>query len=208
MKAFGEKSLSSVLRIGLEVMWYVTLLSAALWVIAVILAALGNPANMRVDVPLSFELEASAYEISSETIEIESSGFFETRGKLGIRTGNRALLLGYIFLGGSWIALLLVVLHQTRAVLRRLAAGEPFAWVNASRVRLIGYLIVALELFRWAVMLALSSFAKANLSITGLTIVSSFRPNLGLLFVGGVVLLIAEVFRQASVMHEEQSLTV
>lgn len=208
MKAFGEKSLASVLRIGLEVLWYVAVVSAGLWVVAVIMAALGNPANIRIDVPLSFRLDAAAHEISSETLELEGSGFIETKGTLGVRTGSRRLLFGYVALGGSWIALVLVVLYQSRALLRTLAAGKPFARANAGRVAFIGYLIIGIEVFRWAVQQLMSSIAKANIIVTGLTIESTFRPNLGILFVGGVVLLIAEVFRQASAMYEEQSLTV
>ena len=208
MKAFGEKSLSSVLRIVLEAFWYLALFSLGLWVLGVIMAALGNPANLRIDVPLSFRLDPASHVISSETIVIEGAGLLETRGKLGLRTGNRGLVFGYVALGGVWIALALVAVYQIRMLLRTLAAGKPFASDNAARVRMIGYLIIGIELLRAIIFSIISSIAKANLDVASLAIESSFRPNLGMLFAGGVVLLIAEVFRQASAMHEEQSLTV
>jgi hypothetical protein len=208
MKAFGEESLSSVLRVALEVFWYLVLFSLGLWVLGVIMAALGNPANLRIDVPLSFRLDPAIHAISSETIDIEGAGLLETKGTLGLRTGNRGLVFGYVALVGHWIALLLAVLYQFRILLRTLAAGKPFASENASRVRMIGYLIIGIELLRAILFLVISSIAKANLHVAGLVIESPFRPNLGLLLAGGAVLLIAEVFRQASAMHEEQALTV
>ncbi len=208
MKAFGEKSLSSVLRIALEAFWYLALFSLGLWVLGVIMAALGNPANLRIDVLLSFRLDPAIHAISSETIDIEGAGLLETKGTLGIRTGSRGLVLGYVALIGHWVVLLIAVLYQIRRLLRVLAAGRPFASDNAGRVRMIGYLLIGIELLRTVLLLVISSIAKANINVAGLTIESSFRPNLGLLLAGGAVLLIAEVFRQGSAMHEEQSLTV
>ena len=106
------------------------------------------------------------------------------------------------------VAAALVVLYQLRRVFGTLAAGDPFVRENATRIRMIGFAVLGMELVRVLVLSAQAYYLRANFSFTGIQLRTLPHPDLGVLFLGLVLLVIAEVFRQGADLREEQSLTV
>ena len=106
------------------------------------------------------------------------------------------------------LLLWLPVLQQLRRLLGALSVGRPFVRENADRLRRLGWALILVEL-------ALATLRMAE----GLYVVWQFeRPELELwprldvpvsgLFVGAVLLVVAEAFRRGAQLEEDQALTV
>ncbi len=208
MKVLGKGSLASVLGLVVEVAWYLSILLVILVAADGVMGLARDPAGVRLDWPVSIELDPDSYRITSERLRVEGGRLHETSGELGLLSGSRGLLLAWLALGGVWLAAILAVIYQLRAVFRTLAAGAPFVRANVWRLRFIGLTIIGVEVFMALFRLLVSLYLRANVSITGFTLKIDFHFTAEILFVGFVLLVIAEIFRQGTEMREEQALTV
>lgn len=207
MKALGRKSVSSIVKVALDVAWYLTIVLGVLVTLDV-LVGLGGGSAGRLDLMVQFELDPAAYGIVSETLGVEHPSIRKATGKLVFGSTNGSLLIAYFGLVVVWLGAALAIIHQLRLVFRKLVDGQPFVRANAARIRVIGVVVIAMEIARFFLLLAQSAFLRSNFTFEGLTLNVVPRPNLGVILVGLVVLVIAEVFRQGAELREEQELTV
>jgi hypothetical protein len=161
-----------------------------------------------VDLMIQFEPDPAAYSIESEALDVENAIIRQASGKLLFRSTNGSLLVAYLSLVIVWLGAALLIIHQLRSVFRTLVAGQPFVRANATSIRVIGIVVIAMEIARFLLLVAQSAFLRGSFTFEGLTLTAFPRPNLGVIFVGLVILVIAEVFRQGSELREEQELTV
>jgi hypothetical protein len=174
MRALGPGSVSSFLKIILDVVF------AALWIslgavgLAVLAALL-----------FSFNPDLFPAVMSADVAQVA------TRGPL-----FAALLLVF----GLSIGGVLVIVHSLRRIFVTLTAGDPFHPHNVKRLRLIGLMLAALELGRYAVW-GLSPIMPW---------VKRVEPNINLTawFSVLVVFVLAEVFREGARLRREAELTI
>ncbi len=207
MKTMGRKSVSSIVKVALDVAWYLTIVLGVLLTLDV-LVGLGGRSPGRVDLMIQFEPDPAAYSIESEALDVENAIIRQASGKLLFRSTNGSLLVAYLSLVIVWLGAALLIIHQLRSVFRTLVAGQPFVRANATSIRVIGIVVIAMEIARFLLLVAQSAFLRGSFTFEGLTLTAFPRPNLGVIFVGLVILVIAEVFRQGSELREEQELTV
>jgi len=208
VKVIGGGSLASVLGLVVEVAWYLSIVGVILVAGAGLRGLMSDPAEVRLDWPVSIELDRDSYEIASDQLRVEGGRLLEMSGELGLLSGSRGFLLAWLMLGGMWLAAILAVIYQLRALFKTLAAGTPFVRANVWRLRFIGTVIIAVEVFMALLRLLVSLYLRANVTTTGFTVKIDFRFTAEILFVGFVLLVIAEIFRQGTEMREEQALTV
>ncbi len=175
MRALGPGSVSSFLKIILDVVF------AALWIGlgAVALALLAallfsfNPGLLPNLLP------------SGNTALVASRG---------------GLYAGILAVSGLFIGGVLVIVHSLRQIFVTLTAGDPFHPRNVQRLRLIGLMLAALELGRYAVW-GMSPFLRG---------VKHVDPNLNVTawFSVLVVFVLAEVFREGARLRREAELTI
>jgi hypothetical protein len=207
MRTLGRKSVSSIVKVVLDIAWYLTIVLGILLTLDV-LVGLGGRSPGRLDLAVQFELDPAAYSIESEALSVESATIRQASGKLVFGSANGSLLIAYFGLVIVWLGAALLIIHQLRSVFRTLVAGQPFVRANAKSIRLIGAVVIAMEIARFFLLLAQSAFLRGSFTFEGLTLSVVPRPNLGAILFGLVVLVIAEVFRQGSELREEQELTV
>ncbi len=208
MKALGRHSISSLLRVGLEVAWYLLIVIGVVIVAGSLTGLAGDPPGARIDLQVPFAIDASAYEIVSQELGISGAVIRDAAGKLVFRSTSGPLVLVWLCLVGLWIGAALIILYQLRKFFDTLVAGSPFVSENARRLRLIGLVIVAVEIFRVLLVFGQSLYLRAHIATIGISLRNDPRPHLGVLFLGLVMLVIAEVFRRGTELHEEQQLTV
>ena len=92
--------------------------------------------------------------------------------------------------------------------MRSKRAGRPFVAANATRIRRIGFVIIASELAWSAIVFFESYYAMTHFSADGLRFDASPDINVLAILSGLIILVIAEVFRAGTRLDEEQSLTV
>ena len=119
----------------------------------------------------------------------------------GARFAERApVVVGGLLAAGAYMAGVLVILGALRRIFMTLTAGDPFHPENVNRLRLIGLILAALELGRYAVW-GISAW---------LPWVRDVRPSFSLTawFSVLVVFVLAEVFREGARLRREAELTI
>jgi hypothetical protein len=183
MRALGPGSVSSFLKIILDVVF------AALWIGIVVVALLTLAALL-----LSFNPDLLGTIPMGEADAARNSALSEL-----VHNGpaiSSSLLAATLYLGG-----ILVIVAALRRIFATLTAGDPFHPHNVARLRLIGLMLAALELGRYAVW-AISAWLLPG--------VSKVEPTLSLTawFSVLVVFVLAEVFREGARLRREAELTI
>lgn len=126
MRALGPGSVSSVLKVILDVVY------VALWIGVGVLALLSLTAIL-----LSFNPQM----LSDVGVRTPDGAEIENRGAVLI-SGNLARL--------AYAAVILVIVERVRRIFATLTAGDPFHPDNVTRLRVIGLMLAGLELGRYA----------------------------------------------------------
>jgi hypothetical protein len=103
---------------------------------------------------------------------------------------------------------LLWVLTQLRHIFRSLSRGVVFIPENARRIRWVGFAVIFGELARAGMVYFWSYYTSQHFTANGLRFVASTDFNGVTLGCGLAILVIAEVFREGTRLHEDQSLTI
>ncbi len=130
------------------------------------------------------------------------------QGELRILTRNKRLVA--LVFGLAEVAFLMVfyVHGQLRCVFRSILKGRPFAEDNAWRIRRVGLTLVC-----WSLVVPLIEYFATlpvlrEVRVHGLILKPPIDLKLELLFAGLAILVLAEIFGQASDLQRDQSLTV
>jgi len=174
MRALGPGSVSSFLKIILDVVY------AALWIGVVVVALM--------------VVAALLFTFNPDLLDDVSLSTGQLASRWPAVTGGLAA-------ASLYMAGVLVIVGCLRRIFVTLTAGDPFHPDNVRRLRLIGAILAALELGRyafWAVgawMLPGIGQAKPNFSLTAWFSVL-------------VVFVLAEVFREGARLRREAELTI
>jgi hypothetical protein len=174
MRALGPGSVSSLLKIILDVFYAATMAGVAL----VLLLALA----------------AVLFVVNPGLLE---GVRFSEGGQL---TQQAPIVVGGLLVAGAYLSGMLVIVGALRRIFTTLTAGDPFHPDNVGRLRLIGLMLAALELGRYAVW-GVSAW---------LPWVRDVKPNFSLTawFSVLVVFVLAEVFREGARLRREAELTI
>jgi hypothetical protein len=176
MRTLGPGSVSSFLKIILDVTWF------ALWAVIGALALAALAALL-----LSFNTELIS--------KIELDTDIGDKRMLGPALAS-ALFAGALYMGG-----VLLIVGNLRRIFKTLTAGDPFHPDNVGRLRLVGLILAALELGRWAFWgVAALLMPKADQDGGGLNLTTWFSVM--------VVFVLAEVFREGARLRREAELTI
>lgn len=199
--------------------WFVSMLLNAAWyfvAVALVLTTcivavspwmhLGD--SGRIDIPVSFDVDTRAVQVSAPALGVSAAEIQHVRGSMSFPPPSRASVAGPMALVAVMLAFILWALSQLIAVFRSLRDRQPFLPDNATRIRRIGYAVIAGELARAALIFSANSYAMTHFSAEGLRF--DARPDLNLFAIvhGLIILAIAEVFRVGTRLNEDQSLTI
>jgi hypothetical protein len=208
MRAFGERSIASFISFVVDAAWWLVVVCLTLFAGVLVYSFWigGSGKNLTMDVPVALEMDAAVHG-SSDSIQTDAR-IEKVRANLrfpvrigGFLFGNMVLIL---LLGGS----LFWVLTQLRHIFRSLSRGLLFIPENARRIRWVGFMVIFGELARAALVYFWSYYTSLHFTASGVRLVASTDFN-GITIVSGLaILVIAEVFREGSRLHEDQSLTI
>lgn len=182
MRAMGPGSVSSFLKIILDVVF------AALWIGIAVLAVITFAALL---ISLNPDLVAG--------FKTNAQGLPD--GDLGKLLKNGPSVVSVLAAAALYLAGILVIVGSLRRIFTTLTAGDPFHPDNVARLRLIGLILAALELGRYAF------WAVSMWLLPG---VAKDEPPLSLTawFSVLVVFVLAEVFREGARLRREAELTI
>jgi hypothetical protein len=106
-------------------------------------------------------------------------------------------------------ALMLLFLHNLRRIFQRVRDGAAFDAQNASRLRTLSVLLVALAMLRAVAEVATSIAVRRGLATgSSFAVPPGLHIDLTLVSVALVLMALAEVFRRGAELEDEQSLVV
>lgn len=176
MRALGPGSVSSLLKIVLDVVYGLMLFVVGILVVAAIAALL-------------FKLDpAVVKQMSINGLPAERL----TQGPV------IALLLAVV---GLYVGGVTVVIHRLRQIFTTLTAGDPFHPDNVMRLRLIGLMLVTLELTGYVI-------SAGQVWLVPGTSKEEVGFSLSSWFSILVVFVLAEVFREGARLRREAELTI
>lgn len=176
MRALGPGSVSSFLKIILDVVFialWVGLVAVGLMMLAAVLFSF-NP-QLIDDIT-----------IRAGGADIESQG---------------PVLLGGLAAAGLYVGGVLVIVERLRRIFATLTAGDPFHPENVRRLRVIGLVLLGLEIGRYVVY-AIGTWALSEADVSR----PEFSPTAW--FSVLVVFVLAEVFREGARLRREAELTI
>ena len=180
MRALGPGSVSSFLKIVIEVIY------AALWVVLAL--QLVGVAALLIFQPFG----ANLLRVDPDTLRIAGTEHV---------SGRPLTVAGLLFAAAVYIGVLVLVFNRLRRVFGTLTRGDPFHPDNVARLRVIGLGLIGLEAvgygLRMALALAFHSSRTAGVSL-----------NPTAWFAILVVFVLAEVFREGARLRRDAELTV
>ena len=203
MQVVGKGSLSSLLKVLLDVVYYLAIVGALL--LAVVSALLGtiDVGTTDEDFPIFFEIDPSAYSVRSSTGEEVTAEIVQASGNLKVSHTGESRVLWRLLLVFPVLGAVILVLHKLRQLFRRLSEGNPFAVENARNLRFIGFAMIAAELVLATAGYWITELLAREFTTSGIVLRSDFVVRMPVILTGLVVLVVAEVFRLGSVMKSD-----
>ncbi len=203
MRILGKKSLSSVVKVFVDIAYYLTILVAVALIVAIVAVYFWNPKHVSQEVPIAFELDPSAYHISSGSWKLEEAHIAQATGKLrlvGLNLRDTFLPTG---LAIPALAIVLIILSRLRAIFRTLRQGTPFVFENAARIRVIGLALICGALIQGGMASWTAHRLVGHLTTAGISIRPGYDLDPMASFAGVLMIIIAEVFRQGALMKRD-----
>ena len=178
----------------------ITAVVAVVFLVAVVFT------DSALETPMEFTPDEDTYSLSSEawgtgTIH-DAVGIVDFTDKSAAYVAlSAAKVLAY---AAASLALLVLL----RRILQTLSAGTPFVDTNADRIRAIGILIPAFGFLIQGLHWATSLMVMDTVTAEGLHIEARLTLNLTYLFIGLVIVALAEAFRYGTHLQTDADLTV
>ena len=178
MRALGPGSVSSLLKLALDVIGFTLWAALGVLVLGAFIALL-----LPVDLDIWKNIAADA-------------GFRDT-----LRTQGPLFSLGLGALA-AYVGVVLWILRRVQKIFATLTAGDPFHPDNVGRLRAVGFGLAALEGVNYATRFITSWAFSDQVDRV------RFSPNLTAWFAVLVVFVLAEVFREGARLRREAELTI
>ena len=156
--------------------------------------------------PVAVELTAPVHGRSAST-DTEAR-IEKLRGNLRFPVRNDAFFTASMIVIVLLFGFLLWIVTQLRHIFQSLSRGLLFIPENARRIRWVGFTVLLGEVARSASVYFWSYYTSLHFTANGVRFVASTDLNGITLFSGLAILVIAEVFREGTRLHEDQSLTI
>ena len=200
MKTLGKKSVSSFLKAVVTVAWYAQLIAAAMLILAIVLSVLGLiPDSVQDHVVISNSKDIETQVIISNDNVSNIADHATLRSALANEGGMFLILSGTLV----FLILSLYITFLLKKILNSLSEGIPFTMENSKRIRLISYAIMVLSPLGFIFNLLTDNIGQSK----SFSVSLSFS-DLATLFLGLIIFIIAEIFKEGYRMQEEQKLIV
>ena len=208
MKALGQSSIASFIRVVIEATWWMVVVAMVLVAGMAVFSLTGglDGKNLTVGLPVGLEVLDP---VQGAGASLNAEGRIKKlRGTVRFPTRRSPFIFGSMLLIAVLSACFLWFLTQLRHIFRSLSRGEVFIVENARRLRWVGGMVIVSEMVRSAFVLYASYYASANFSASGLRFEVVAELDGTAILAGLAIIVIAEVFREGTRLQEDQSLTV
>ncbi len=196
MKLLGRWSLASFMKLVIDVPYYFLLVvlpvvfAGALWMVLT-----GHSGSVLFGMPVQFQLDPASHPFVTARHDIQAVSITQAHGTLQFRGGSIGIALAGLGYGIISLGVVLFVLNRLRAIFRTLRDQNPFLALNASRIRMIGIVLVLGQLASTGLAALYAERVTREIRVAGLTLNDDLSINSWVIFSGLILLMLAEVFR-------------
>jgi hypothetical protein len=208
-----RRRLARGLKTWLDVLFFLALAAAGLWLFLAPFSAVANDEGWDVSLPISIGGSSVLPVLPLEIDEASSPGISNVRvmkaqGELRFLSADARfhfLLSAVLILVGG---ISLWGIHLLRRILGTAAEGYPFHPMNVQRLNTLGWIIVATAAGASVLQYLLARWVLSKLEVTTVALSPPIQIHEEWIFAGLLVLVLASIWKQAVQMAEDQSLTV
>ncbi|HBE80845.1 MAG TPA: hypothetical protein DDW65_24125 [Firmicutes bacterium] len=211
MRYLGKSSVASFLRIALSVVWVMGIALIVFLVVgSILLIVFGPPQGACISIGSSHDIVSIGFTNiqSHPKIFTLQTDFLQVEFMDAVIKNSKQLILGFLSLGIIMVGLGMAIIYQLRKILTTLEAGTPFVIENVNRIRKIGLLIFGGIVAQFIAGLFLGRAIMENVIVKGTIFTAKSGFNGDTIFIALVILVIAEIFRQGTLLKEEHDLTI
>jgi hypothetical protein len=209
MRGLGRWSLSSVLSGVLTIAAVGVAVALPITVVVLVISPwMGLGGDGRLGIPVALQIDEQALHVGAPSLGASHARLTKVTGTLEFVPPSTDSLVAPML---TAIAMLLFAgwaIHQLRQLFRALRNGQVFAPENVRRVQRVGWAVILAEPVRAAITYSAQTYARDHFAGIGIRFVTDLDLNLGTIFAGLAILVIAEVFRTGTRLDEDQSLTI
>lgn len=213
----GEKSVASVLKVILDaliIMVFITWSMAVLFFVTASLSmgVVDHDDFINLHIPYHLEPMENGQEVQKVSSSLWGMGLgMKSTHELAFNPTKWWVLLLILIFVTMVVGVFIFILIQLRNFLETLQDGDPFTKENARRIKIIGLVIIISELGIKLAMIGSAAIVDSAARIEGAKLIwgeliSAF--SLPSIFLGIVVLIIAEIFRLGVKIKDDQELTI
>jgi hypothetical protein len=206
MKALRNKSLSKILSIILNVLWWIECIGSGV-LITVILVTAFLKQNISLNFPLAFS------SVTFKTVPSVSKNM--PPGVMNVMNGNF-----YMPVDNNWqnillllvasiviCSLLIIITYQLKLLFSSLSKNQPFDALNVLRIRNTGIGLIVLSLLLFFSNIIINQFLQSHF-IWDEGISLTYKFNISYLVAGIILIIVAEIFNEGVTLKEESNLTI
>ncbi len=206
MKSLGNKSLSNILSIILNILWWMEWIGSGILITVILITSfLGK--NISLNFPLTFSsvtfktLPSISKEVPNGVLNVMNGNFY-----VPVTNNWQNILL---FLVGSIVmcTVLIVITYQLKKIFSSLRNNQPFDELNVLRIRNIGIVLIGFSLLQFLANIIVTRYSMYHftwdkeLSLT-------YTFNASYLVTGVLLIIVAEIFKEGVSLKEETNLTI
>jgi Protein of unknown function (DUF2975) len=205
MKSLQTKSLSKMLSIILNIIWWIEWIGSGI-LITVILITWFLGKNILLNFPLTFS------SVTFKTVPSVNKGI--PAGVINVMNGNF-----YLSVDNNWQNILMllaasiaictvfiVITHQLKLIFRSLINNQPFSEPNVVRIRNIGIVLIVFSFLQFLSNIILNRLLLSHFNWEEIKLTYSFK--ISYLLTGVILIIVAEIFNEGVSLKEETNLTI
>ena len=206
MKSIRNKSLSKILSIILNLLWWIECIGSVV-LITVILVTAFLKQNISLNFPLAFS-SVIFKTVPSVSKDIPPGVINVTNGNFYLPVDNNwhniLLLLALIIIICS---VFIIITYQLKLLFSSLSKNQPFDALNVLRIRNTGIGLIVLSLLLSFSNLIINQFLQSHF-IWDKGISLTYKFNISYLVAGIILIIVAEIFNEGVTLKEETNLTI
>jgi hypothetical protein len=206
MKSLRNKSLSKILSIILNVLWWIECIGSGV-LITVILVTAFFKRNISLNFPLAFS------SVTFKTVPSVSKNM--PPGVINVMNGNFYMPVDnnwqniLILIAASIIicSVFIIITYQLKLLFSSLSKNQPFDALNVLRIRNTGIWLIVLSLLLFFSNIIINQFLQSHFTWDeGISL--TYKFNISYLVAGIILIIVAEIFNEGVTLKEETNLTI
>ncbi|SEA76501.1 DUF2975 domain-containing protein [Pedobacter hartonius] len=205
MKILGNKSLSAVISIILNFVWWIEWAFAAVFIIMMWIS-IHIRGECVLPLPVTFS-EITIGTVQSINKTFPGGHINTTNGILSLQVQANIINVVLLAIGYGFIfALISIITYQLKMIFSNFKKHLPFNTLNIYRIRNIAIVLIAYSVVQWLYVVLVNTILNSQIKWRHMELSYSFNVNYALM--GVILIIVAGIFQIGLSLEEEKQLTI